>query len=147
MVYNAQDCWVSGLCPSSDILRTQKDKTFQKLDLFPSSGKGGDTYSAGSIRKSWPQSLGVPEKFKHVLNHYGIWIIFRTKHTLRSSVMKTRLEGDLQQMTHCIYSITCECGRPLAVQLCEHRHNLKEGLLEKLQLAQHTYEEGRLGWS
>jgi hypothetical protein len=31
-------------------------------------------------------------------------------------------------------------GRLIAVQLCE-QHNLKDGLLEKLKLAQHTYEE------
>jgi hypothetical protein len=31
--------------------------------------------------------------------------------------------------------------------LYEHRHNLKEGLLEKSKLAQHAYEEGhRVGW-
>jgi hypothetical protein len=55
----------------------------------------------------------------------------------------------------CVYSIPCECGRsyigekgrPLAVRLREHRHNLKEGLLEKSKLAQHAYEEGhRVGW-
>jgi hypothetical protein len=29
----------------------------------------------------------------------------------------------------------------------EHKHNLKEGLLEKSKLAQHAYEEGhRVGW-
>jgi hypothetical protein len=39
MVYNTQDYWVFGLCPSSDILKTQKN-TFRKLDLFPSSGEG-----------------------------------------------------------------------------------------------------------
>jgi hypothetical protein len=33
------------------------------------------------------------------------------------------------------------------VQLCEHRHNLREGLLEKSKLAQHAYEEGhKVGW-
>jgi hypothetical protein len=38
-------------------------------------------------------------------------------------------------------------NRPLAVQLHEHRHNLWEGLLEKLKLAQHAYEEGHtVGW-
>jgi hypothetical protein len=33
--------------------------TFRKLDMFPSSGKGGggDTFSVGSLRKSEPQSL------------------------------------------------------------------------------------------
>jgi hypothetical protein len=36
---------------------------------------------------------------------------------------------------------------PLAVQLREHRHNLKEGLREKSKLAQHAYEEGhRVAW-
>jgi hypothetical protein len=28
------------------------------------------------------------------------------------------------------------------VRLREHRHNLREGLLEKSKLAQHAYEEG-----
>jgi hypothetical protein len=33
------------------------------------------------------------------------------------------------------------------VWLHEHRHNLKEGLLEKSKLAQNAYEEGHgVGW-
>jgi hypothetical protein len=33
------------------------------------------------------------------------------------------------------------------VRLCEHRHSLKEGLLEKSKLAQHAYEERhRVSW-
>jgi hypothetical protein len=53
-----QDYWVFGLCPSSGILKTQKNTTFRRLDLFPSSGEGtGDTYSVGPIRKIWSQSL------------------------------------------------------------------------------------------
>jgi predicted GIY-YIG superfamily endonuclease len=63
--------------------------------------------------------------------------------------MKSRRERDLQQMTQCIYSIPCEygrsyigeTGRPLAVRLREHRHNLQQGVLEKSKLAQHAYEE------
>jgi predicted GIY-YIG superfamily endonuclease len=60
-----------------------------------------------------------------------------------------------QQMAQCIYSIPCECGRsyigktgrPLAMRLLEHRHNLKQGLLEKSKLAQHAYEGGhKFGW-
>jgi hypothetical protein len=34
-----------------------------------------------------------------------------------------------------------ETGRPLAVRLREHRHNLKEGLIEKCKLAQHAFEK------
>jgi hypothetical protein len=69
--------------------------------------------------------------------------------------MKTRPEGDPLHTAQCIYSIPCECGRsyigetgrPLAVRLREHRHNLEQGRLEKSKLAQHAYEEGhRIGW-
>jgi hypothetical protein len=69
--------------------------------------------------------------------------------------MKIRPERDPQQTARCVYSIPCECvrsyigetGRPLAVRLREHKHNIKEGLLEKSKLAQHAYEEGhRVGW-
>jgi hypothetical protein len=43
MVYNTQNYWVSGLCPSFGII---KNTTFRKLDLFPSSDEGvGDAYS------------------------------------------------------------------------------------------------------
>jgi hypothetical protein len=53
MINLIQDYWVFGLCPSSGILKKQKNTTFRKLDLFPSSGEGaGDTYSVGPIRKS-----------------------------------------------------------------------------------------------
>jgi hypothetical protein len=31
MVYDIQDYWVFGLCPSSGILKTQKNTTFRKL--------------------------------------------------------------------------------------------------------------------
>jgi hypothetical protein len=86
-----------------------------------------------------PYVKGVSEKFKNIGNRYNITTIFRTKRTLQSSLMKTRPETDLQQTTQCVYSSPCECGRryigetgrPLAVQLREHRHNLKQGLLEK----------------
>jgi hypothetical protein len=68
--------------------------------------------------------------------------------------MKTRLERDTQQTARCIYNIPYECGRsyigetgrPLAVWICEHRHSLHRGLLEKSELVQHAYEEGhRIG--
>jgi hypothetical protein len=32
-----------------------------------------------------------------------------------------------------------------AMWFCEDRHNVKEGCLEKSKLAQHVYEEGKLG--
>jgi hypothetical protein len=67
----------------------------------------------------------ISEKFKHTGNWYNIRMIFRTKHTLRSSLMKARLERDPQQSVQCICSIPCECcrsyigetGRHLAMRL------------------------------
>jgi hypothetical protein len=98
---------------------------------------------------------GVSEKFKRIGNRYNIWTIFKTKHTLRSSLMKTGPERDPLQTAECIYSVLCECGRSyigetgrtLAVRLREHRHNLQQVILEKSKLAQHAYEEGhKVGW-
>jgi predicted GIY-YIG superfamily endonuclease len=69
--------------------------------------------------------------------------------------MKTRPERDQQQTAQCVYIIPRACGRsyigetgrPLAVRLREHRHNLQQGLLEKSKLVEHAYEEGhRIGW-
>jgi hypothetical protein len=59
--------------------------------------------------------------------------------------MRTRPEGDPQQMAQCVYSTPCGCGRSYigetgrlrAVWLRDHRHNLKKGLPE----------QGRLGRS
>jgi hypothetical protein len=60
-----------------------------------------------------PYFKGVADKFKRIGNWCNIRTIFRTKHTLRSSLMKTRPERDPQQ----------------------HAHNLKEGLLEKNKIS------------
>jgi hypothetical protein len=37
------------------IVGYSKYMTFRNLDLFPSSGEGGDTYCAGSLRKDLAQ--------------------------------------------------------------------------------------------
>jgi hypothetical protein len=58
-----------------------------------------------------PYVKGVSEKFKCIGDQYNIRTIFKTKHTLRSSLMKTMLERDTQKMAQCVYSNPCECGR------------------------------------
>jgi hypothetical protein len=45
---------------------------------------------------------GVLEKFKRLRNCYNIRTIFKPKHTLRSSHMRTRMERGLQQMSQCV---------------------------------------------
>jgi hypothetical protein len=59
----------------------------------------------------------------------------------------------VEEILFCMKVSPCECGRSyigetgrsLAVLLREHRHNLKQGLLEKQKLSQHAYEEGHRG--
>jgi hypothetical protein len=75
-----------------------------------------------------PYVKGISEKFKRIGNRYNIRTVFRTKHTLRSSLMKTRPERCPLKTAHCVCSIPCECGRsyigetgrPSAVQIREH---------------------------
>jgi hypothetical protein len=99
-----------------------------------------------------PYVKDVSEKFKHIGNEYNIRTVFKTKH---NSLMRTRPRRDPQQTARCVYSIPCvydrsyigQTGRTLALRIREHRHHLKEGLLDKSKLAQHAYEEGhRVGW-
>jgi hypothetical protein len=99
---------------------------------------------------------GVSKKFKCT----GIDITLGRSSKLntfvgRSSLLKARPERDPQQMAQCVCNILCDCdrsyigktGRPIAVQLRENRHNLKEGLLEKLKLVKRACEEGHMvGW-
>jgi hypothetical protein len=86
-----------------------------------------------------PYVKGVSEKFRRIGNRYNIRTIFKTSHTIRRAIMKTRPDRDLLETRHCIYSIPCEygrcyigeTGRPLGVRLKEHQYNLKQGLLDK----------------
>jgi hypothetical protein len=49
-----------------------------------------------------PFVKSVSKRFKQIWNQYYITMIFKTKHTLRSSLMKTRLERDPQQTAQCL---------------------------------------------
>jgi hypothetical protein len=97
-----------------------------------------------------PHVKGISDKFKWIGNCYNIRTIFKTKHTLRNTLMRTRPMSDLQLTAHSIYNISCKCGRshvgetgrPLSVRIGEHKLNLKNGLLDKSKLAQHAFEEG-----
>jgi hypothetical protein len=89
----------------------------------------------GTVLIPWVKNIS--EKLKKIGNSY-IRTIFKTKHTLKSSLMKTRPEINLKQMGQCIYSIPCEwgrsyigeTGRPLAIWLHEHWQNLRVSRLE-----------------
>jgi hypothetical protein len=87
--------------------------------------------------------MGVSGKFKRIENQCNIRTMFKAKHTLRSSLMKTRPQRDQQQTAP---KHSCECGgsyisetdSSLAVKILEHSHNIKDGLLYKSKLVQHA---------
>jgi uncharacterized protein (UPF0335 family) len=99
----------------------------------PSTGKVPQ--STGEI----PYVRGISEKFRRIGNRYNVRTIFKTKHTLQGILITTRPDRGLQQTRQCVYSIPCECcgcyigvaSRPLEVCIKEHKHNLRQGLLEK----------------
>jgi hypothetical protein len=97
-----------------------------------------------------PYVKGISEKFKQIGNHYNIKTIFKTKHTFRGTLVRTRPMSDPQLTAHCIYNIPCECGGSYVgyVRIREHRINLKNGLLDKLKLAQHAFkEDNQISWN
>jgi isochorismate hydrolase len=52
MVYDTQNYWVSGLCPSSGILNIIKHNILETGSVSVLRCGQGDTYSAGPLRKS-----------------------------------------------------------------------------------------------
>jgi hypothetical protein len=96
-----------------------------------------------------PYIKGISEKFRRIGEWYNIKTLFKTRQTLRSMLIRTRPNREVQDMRQCIYSIPCECGRcyivetgrPFSVQIGEHMNNLKQGLMKESRLAKHVYEE------
>jgi hypothetical protein len=87
-----------------------------------------DTTCQGTVI---PYDKGISEKFRCIEKRFNVRIIFKTKHTLCGTMMKTGPVTDAQQ-TQCVYSMPCDCGRgyisntsrPLEVCIKEHKYNL-----------------------
>jgi hypothetical protein len=103
-----------------------------------------------------PYVKGISKKFRSIGNRFNLRTVFKTKHTLHGTLMKTRPVRDAQETMQCVYSIPFDCGRcyigeisrPLEVRIKEHIYNLTQRLLEKSKLAQHAYEEGhKICWN
>jgi hypothetical protein len=85
-----------------------------------------------------PCVKGISEKFRRTGNRFNLRIIFKTKHTLRGTLMKTGPVRDAQLTKQCVYSIPCDCGscyigktsKSLEVRIKVHYYNLAQDLLE-----------------
>jgi hypothetical protein len=60
MLYNTQNCWVSGLFPSSGIL---DNSTFRKPDLFPSSSEGEVSETSCFLEYQTMEKVQKPSNF------------------------------------------------------------------------------------
>jgi hypothetical protein len=58
-----------------------------------------------------PYVKGISKKFGCIGNRFNIRTIFKTKHTLRGTLMKTGPDRDTQQTRQCVYNILYDCGR------------------------------------
>jgi hypothetical protein len=82
-----------------------------------------------------PYVRGISEKFRCTGNHINVRMIFKTKHTLKETLMKTEPVRDAQQTMQCVYNIPCHCGRCdigeksrlLEARIKEHKYNLTQG--------------------
>jgi hypothetical protein len=89
-------------------------------------------------------------KFRHIGNRFSLRTIFKAKHTLRGTLMKTGPVRDAQEPKQWVCSIPVDCGRcyigetrkPVEVRIKEHKYNPTKCLLETSKLAQYAYEEG-----
>ena len=90
---------------------------------------------------SVPYTRGFSEKFKRISNIYNIKTVFKTGHSLRNSLMRTRPITATQETANCICNFPYECGRSYivgtgrqrAVRLQEHNkkvENRSSGMIQ-----------------
>jgi hypothetical protein len=107
-----------------------------------------DMIYQGTVINSYMK--GISKKFRCIGNYFNARTIFKTKHTLHGTSIKTGLVRNAHQTKQCVYNMPCNYGsyyigetcRPIEVRITEHKYNLTQSLLEKSKLAQHVYKEG-----
>jgi hypothetical protein len=57
-----------------------------------------------------PYVKGISENFRRIGNCFNVRNIFKTKYTLRGTLVKTRPVRDAQQTKQCVYNIPFDCG-------------------------------------
>jgi hypothetical protein len=99
-----------------------------------------DTVYQGTVVIAYVK--GTSEKFRCTGNCFNLRNIFRTKHTLHGTLIKTGPVRDVQRTKQCMYSIPCDCvicyvgetSRPLEVRIKEHKYKLTHICLKNQNL-------------
>jgi hypothetical protein len=93
-----------------DLMLNEYPKEFVESVMKPlaTNRPSSDTIYQGTV--IIPYVKGTSEKFRRIGNCFYLRTIFKTKHTLHGTLMKTGPVQDAQQTKQCVYSIPCDCG-------------------------------------
>jgi hypothetical protein len=124
-----------------DLMLNEYPKKFVDSVMKPSTRNhpSSDTIYQGNV--IIPYVKGTSEKFRLIGNRFNLRTIFKNKHALHVTLMKTGPVRDAHQTKQCVYSIPCDCGicyigetsRTLEVRINEHKYNLTAFALKKKQ--------------
>jgi hypothetical protein len=94
-----------------DLMLNEYTQEFTDSIMKPSRSNrpSSDTIYQGTVIT--PYVRGTSEKFRRIGNCFNVRTIFKTKHTLRGTSMKTGPVRDAQQTKQCVYNIPCDCER------------------------------------
>ena len=95
-----------------------------------------------------PYTEGVSEDVRRVCMKFGVKVIFRSGHSLRSMLTKVKDPLLMEKQAKVVYRIPCSCGevyigetvRRLETRVKEHRDACQKGALEKSALAEHAWK-------
>ena len=86
-----------------------------------------------------PYTAGVSENVKRVCQKFGMKVVFRSSHSLRSMLTKVKDALPMEKQANIVYRIPCSCGkayigetkRRLETRLKEHRDACRTQSLQK----------------
>ena len=93
-----------------------------------------------------PYTEGVSEDVGRVCRKFGMKVVFRSGHSLRSMLTKVKDPLMMEKQAKVVYCIPCSCGeayigetvRRLETRVKEHRDACQKGALKKSALAEHA---------
>jgi hypothetical protein len=120
-----------------DLILNKCPQEFLDPVMKPSrSNRPSDTIYQGTV--IIPYVKDTSDKYRRIWNRFSWRTIFKTKHTLRGTLMKTGPVRDAQQTTWCVHNIPCDCGRCyigetsrlLEVRIKKHKYSLPKFCLK-----------------
>ena len=94
-----------------------------------------------------PYTAGVSENIRRVCQKFGMKVVFRSSHSLRSMLTKVKDAVPMEKQANVVYRIPCSCGksyigetkRRLESRLKEHQDACRTQSLHKSAVAEHAW--------